>query len=128
MAQADRQRILDLYAQRGRFAARVEPKIIQLDQNRVDVVFEISEGDETLVSRIAFVGNHAFSEGRLREVIGSREEAWWRFLSSSDNYDPERVNFDKELLRRFYLQERLCRLRGDQRQRRAGAGPLARSS
>ncbi len=103
LAQADRQRILDLYARRGRFAARVEPKIIKLDQNRVDVVFEVHEGDETLVSRIAIVGNHAFSEDRLKEVIGSREEAWWRFLSSSDNYDPDRVNFDKELLRRFYL-------------------------
>ena len=103
LAQADRQRILDLYARRGRFAASVEPKIIKLEQNRVDVVFEIHEGDETLVSRIAFVGNHAFSEDRLKEVIGSRQEAWWRFLSSSDNYDPDRVNFDKELLRRFYL-------------------------
>jgi outer membrane protein insertion porin family len=103
MAQADRQRILDLYARRGRFAASVEPKIIKLEQNRVDVVFEIREGDETLVSRIAIVGNHAFSEGRLKEVIGSREEAWWRFLSTSDSYDPDRVNFDKELLRRFYL-------------------------
>ncbi|MBV8400432.1 MAG: outer membrane protein assembly factor BamA [Acetobacteraceae bacterium] len=103
LAQADRQRILDLYARRGRFDARVEPKIIRLDQNRVDVVFEINEGESTLISRIAFVGNHAFSEDRLREVINSREERFWRFLSTSDTYDPERVNFDKELLRRFYL-------------------------
>ena len=102
-AQTDRQRILDMYAAKGRFAARVEPKIIRLDQNRVDVVFEITDGDATLVSRIAFVGNNNFSETRLGEVINSREEAWWRFLSSSDLYDPERVNFDKELLRRFYL-------------------------
>ncbi len=57
----------------------------------------------TLISKIAFVGNHAFSEGRLSEVINSREERWWRFLSTSDQYDPERLNFDKELLRRFYL-------------------------
>jgi outer membrane protein insertion porin family len=103
VAQADRQRILDLYAKRGRYAARVEPKIIQLDQNRVDVVYEISEGDSTQISRIAFVGNHAFSEGRLRDVINSREEVWWNFLTSSDTYDPERLNFDKEELRRFYL-------------------------
>jgi outer membrane protein insertion porin family len=103
MAQADRQRILDLYAHQGRFAARVDPKIIKLPENRVDVVFEINEGATTLVSRIAFVGNRAFSEERLREVVGTREEAWWRFLSSSDSYDPDRVNFDKELLRRFYL-------------------------
>ena len=103
LAQADRQRILDLYARRGRFAATVTPKIIRLDQNRVDVVFEINEGDTTLVSRIAFVGNHAFSENRLREVINSREQAFYRILSSSDQYDPEKINFDKELLRRFYL-------------------------
>jgi outer membrane protein insertion porin family len=105
LAQADRQKLLDYYAKHGRFAATIEPKIIQLDQNRVNVVFEISEGDNTLVSRISFVGNHAFSESRLRDIIGSREEAWYRFLSSSDTYDPERVNFDKELLRRFYLQK-----------------------
>jgi len=103
LAQADRQRMLNAYAKGGRYAATVEPKIIRLDQNRVDVVFEINEGATTLVSRIAVVGNHAFSENRLREVIASREEAFWRFLSNSDQYDPERVNFDKELLRRFYL-------------------------
>ena len=103
LAQADRQRILNAYAKAGRYAATVEPKIIRLDQNRVDVVFEINEGATTLISRVAVVGNKAYSENRLREVIASREEAFWRFLSNSDQYDPERVNFDKELLRRFYL-------------------------
>jgi outer membrane protein insertion porin family len=103
LAQADRQRILDLYARRGRFAARGEPKIIELPQNRVDVVFEINEGETTLISRVAFVGNKAFSEDKLKEVVGSRESAWWRFLSSSDTYDPDRTAYDKELLRRFYL-------------------------
>ena len=102
-AQADRQRVLDLYARRGRFAARVEPKIIQLDQNRVDVVFEVSEGETALVTRIGFVGNAAFSDSRLRDVIATREQAWYRLLSSSDVYDPERLNFDRELLRRYYL-------------------------
>jgi len=103
LAQADRQRLLDLYAKRGRFAASVVPKIIRIDQNRVDVVFEVNEGDTTLVSRIAMVGNRAFSENRLREVINSREQAFYRILSTSDQYDPEKINFDKELLRRFYL-------------------------
>ncbi|MDP9096612.1 MAG: outer membrane protein assembly factor BamA [Pseudomonadota bacterium] len=103
LAQADRQRILNAYAKAGRYAATVEPKIIRLDQNRVDVVFEINEGATTLISRVAVIGNKAYSESRLREVIASREEAFWRFLSNSDQYDPERVNFDKELLRRFYL-------------------------
>ncbi|HEY2131930.1 MAG TPA: outer membrane protein assembly factor BamA [Acetobacteraceae bacterium] len=105
LAQSDRQKLLDAYAKHGRFATHIEPKIIKLDQNRVNVVFEIQEGDNALISRIAFVGNHAFSESRLREVIDTREEAWFRFLSSSDSYDPEKVNFDKELLRRFYLQK-----------------------
>ncbi len=102
-AQADRQKILDAYAKRGRFGATVEPKIIRLDHNRVDVVFEINDGTATLISRIAFVGNKAYSENRLRDIINSREEAIYRFLSNADTYDPERVNFDKELLRRFYL-------------------------
>lgn len=103
LAQADRQRLVDRYAKGGRFAATVEPKVIRLDQNRVDVVFEVNEGETTLVSRIAFVGNRAFGETRLREIINSREQAIYRILSSSDQYDPEKINFDKELLRRFYL-------------------------
>lgn len=103
LADADRQHILDMYARRGYYDATVEPQIIRLDQNRVDVVFQINDGTATLISRIAVVGNKAFSEDRLGEVINSREQRWWRFLSSSDQYDPERLNFDKELLRRFYL-------------------------
>lgn len=102
-AQADRQRLLDLYARRGRFAARIEPKIIELDQNRVDVVYEITEGDAALVSRVNFVGNTAFSDSRLKDVIATREQAWYRILSTSDVYDPDRLAFDRELLRRYYL-------------------------
>jgi outer membrane protein insertion porin family len=103
LAEADRQRLIQLYAQHARYDTHITPQIIRLDQNRVDVVFEINEGPATLTARIAFVGNKAFSESRLRDVINSRETAWWRFLSTSDEYDPDRVNFDKELLRRFYL-------------------------
>ncbi len=102
-AEQDRQHILDLYAARGRYAATVVPKVIRLPQNRVDVVFEINEGTLTLVSRISFVGNHAFSEGELKDVISSREQAFWRIISNSDEYNPDRVKFDEELLRRFYL-------------------------
>jgi outer membrane protein insertion porin family len=103
LARADQRRILDVYARGGRFGATVEPKIIRLPQNRVDVVFEISEGDTTLVQRINFVGNTNFSDGRLRDVLLTKEAAWWRFLSSTDTYDPDRLNFDRELIRRFYL-------------------------
>ena len=101
--QADRQRILELYARRGRFGAVVEPKIIQLDQNRVDVVYEIQEGEAALVARINFVGNESYSDSRLKEVVATKEQAWYRILSTSDQYDPERLAFDRELLRRFYL-------------------------
>ncbi|MFN6955201.1 MAG: outer membrane protein assembly factor BamA [Acetobacteraceae bacterium] len=102
-AQADRQRILDLYARRGYFGARVEPRIIELDQNRVDVVFEITDGDAARVSRVAFVGNRTFSDWRLSEVVTTRESAFWRFLSTADVFDPDRLTFDRELLRRYYL-------------------------
>ena len=105
LADADRRHILDLYAKRGYFNASVEPRIIRLEQNRVDVVFQIEDGQVTLVSRIAIVGNKAFSQSKLTDVIDSREQRWWRFLSTSDQYDPARLNYDKELLRRFYLQK-----------------------
>ncbi len=104
MAQQDRQKLLGVYAGKGRFAASVEPLIVRLPQNRVNVIFKIVEGPETQISRIIFVGNHAFSEADLKGVIDSREERWWRFLSSSDQFNPERVNFDRELIRRFYLE------------------------
>ena len=101
--QNDVQRILDLYRRNGRFAATVEPKIIKLDQNRVDLVFEIDEGARTEVRRINFVGNDKFSRGALQEAIQTKESHWYRFLSNDDNYDPDRLNYDKDLLRRFYL-------------------------
>ena len=103
LAESDRQHILDMYAKRGFYDATVEPKVIRLEQNRVDIVFQINDGSATLISKIVVNGNKAFSEDRLAEVIDSRESRWWRFLSSSDQYDPERLAYDKELLRRFYL-------------------------
>jgi outer membrane protein insertion porin family len=96
-------RILELYRRNGRFAATVDPKVIELPQNRVDLVFEINEGPLTDVSRIVFIGNHAFSESTLRDVIQTKEAAWYRFFSSDDTYDPDRLTFDQELLRRYYL-------------------------
>jgi len=103
LAESDRQHILDMYAKRGYYDATVEPKVIHLEQNRVDVVFQINDGSATLISKIVVNGNKAFTEDRLAEVINSRESRWWRFLSTSDQYDPERLAYDKELLRRFYL-------------------------
>ncbi len=103
--QADVERILTIYRRGGRYNASVEPKVIRLDQGRVDLVFEINEGDVTGLQRISFVGNVHFSDGTLRGKIRTVESAWYRFLSSDDRYDPDRVNFDRELLRKFYLSE-----------------------
>ena len=103
--QSDVKRILDLYRRNSRFAAQVEPKIIPLDQNRVDLVFEIDEGPTTGIRSINFVGNHLFTADRLREVIRTKESRWYRFFSADDNYDPDRLTYDRELLRKFYLSE-----------------------
>ena len=100
--QSDVQRLLQIYRRSGRFAATVEPKVIQLPQNRVDLVFEINEGPLTEIRRISFVGNRRFSDRRLRREVATRESRWWRF-TSEDTYDPDRLTFDRELLRRFYL-------------------------
>jgi len=103
--QKDVKRILSIYRSTGRFAATVEPKVIQLPQNRVDLVFEINEGDLTKIQSIRFVGNRKFKDGRLRSVIQTKETTWWRLFSNDDKYDPDRLTFDRELLRRFYLSD-----------------------
>ncbi|MBT3700865.1 MAG: outer membrane protein assembly factor BamA [Alphaproteobacteria bacterium] len=101
--QSDVQRMIQIYRRKGRFAATIEPKVIQLAQNRVDLVFEISEGPVTGIRKIDFIGNKMYPDGQLRSEIITKETRWYRFLSSDDNYDPDRMTFDRELLRRFYL-------------------------
>jgi len=102
--QADVQRIIEIYHRTGMFGVQVDPKIIELPNNRVDLIFEITEGTKTGVREIRFVGIHAFSRGRLKDVIKTSESNWVSFLQSSDIYDPDRVEADRDLLRRFYLQ------------------------
>ncbi|MEK7820143.1 MAG: outer membrane protein assembly factor BamA, partial [Pseudomonadota bacterium] len=101
--QNDVQRLLTLYRRNGRFAAAIEPKVIRLPQNRIDLVFEIDEGSTTAIQRIRFVGNAEFSDSKLRDTIRTKETRWYRFLSSDDTYDPDRLTLDRELLRQFYL-------------------------
>src|SRR5664279_6195772 len=101
--QADVQRIIEIYHRSGRFDIKVEPKIIELPNNRVDLVFEITEGAKTGVRQIRFVGANAYSSGRLKDVIKTSESNWLSFLQSADIYDPDRVEADRDLLRRFYL-------------------------
>jgi outer membrane protein insertion porin family len=101
--QGDVQRIIELYRRNGKFAATVDPQIIQRPQNRVDLIFSITEGPTTGVARIAFIGNKVYDDATLQEQIATEQSEWWKFLSSNDNYDPDRLTFDKEQLRRFYL-------------------------
>ena len=102
-ARADVARIIELYRRQGRYAARVEPQIVQLDQNRVDVVFEIDEGPRSRVRQINIIGNERFGDGRLVSEMATREARWWNIFSSSDTYDPDRLAFDQQKLRQFYL-------------------------
>lgn len=95
-------RIIELYRQAGRFAATVEPKVVQQAQNRVDLIFEITEGPVTGVRRINFIGNSEFPDRQLRKEIVTAESVWYKFFSSNDNYDPGRLEFDREQLRTFY--------------------------
>ncbi|MGA8394609.1 MAG: outer membrane protein assembly factor BamA, partial [Pseudolabrys sp.] len=101
--QADVQRIIEIYHRTGRFDVSVTPKIIELPNNRVDLVFEINEGEKTGVKDLRFVGANAFSYGRLKEVVKTSESNWLSFLQTTDIYDPDRVEADRDLLRRFYL-------------------------
>lgn len=100
--QQDAQRIVEVYKRSGRYSTLVEPKIIKRDQNRVDLIFEITEGPEATIDKISFVGNKHFSDSDLQSEIMSKESRWYRIFSASENYDAEKTNYDKELLRRFY--------------------------
>lgn len=104
-------RILELYRATGRFGATVTPKIIELPQNRVNLVFEINEGEITAIRRIRFVGNRYFSDGDLREEIETKESAFWRFFGTADVYDPDKLAADRERLRKFYLSRGFAEMR-----------------
>ena len=103
--QSDVSRLYQVYRRNGRFSVSIEPKVIKLDQNRVNLVFEIEEGEVTEVESIRFVGNKKYSDSKLRSEISTKESEWYRILTTSDRYDPDRLSFDQELLRRFYLSQ-----------------------
>ena len=101
--QADVQRIIEIYQRNGRFDVGVVPKIIDRPNNRVDLVFEINEGEKTGIKSLVFVGNNAYSAWRLKEVIKTAESTFLSFLQTTDVYDPDRIEADRDLIRRFYL-------------------------
>ncbi|KTE40108.1 MULTISPECIES: outer membrane protein assembly factor BamA [unclassified Sphingopyxis] len=100
---ADVARIIELYKRQGRFAATVEPKMVSLDQNRVDVVFEINEGPKSKVRQINIIGNEKFSDGDLKDEMATKESGLLTILSSNTSYDPDRLAYDQQKIRLFYL-------------------------
>jgi outer membrane protein insertion porin family len=105
MVQSDAQRIAEIYRRAGRYDVRVNPEIIEQPNNRVDLVFTITEGNKTGVRSIEFVGNSAMSSYRLRDVIKTRESNLLSFLGGADVYDPDRIEADRDLIRRYYLKK-----------------------
>jgi outer membrane protein insertion porin family len=101
--QADVTRIIEVYHRNGRFDVQVVPKIVERPNNRVDLIFEIREGEKTGVRSIIFVGNHAYSDYRLKEVIKTSTSNFLSFLQTTDVYDTDRIEADRDLIRRFYL-------------------------
>jgi outer membrane protein insertion porin family len=101
--QNDIRRMVNLYQKRGRYSVKIEPKIIKLDQNRVNLIYEIEEGGQAKIKKINIDGNESFSDADIIDAIASREERWYRFFSSVDVYDPDKLEYDKEQIRRFYM-------------------------
>ena len=101
-AQADVQRIVEVYRRSGRFAAQVTPQVRELDQNRVDLIFEVDEGPVTGVRDVNFIGNDVFSDRTLRDAVTTTRSSWWNFFQNNDNYDPDRLEYDREQLRQYY--------------------------
>ncbi len=101
--QSDIQTLQAAYRTRGMFSTTIDAQLIERDQNRVDVVYVVNESDKTKVDSLNFVGNRKFTDGDLRDVVATKQSAWWRFFTGGDSYDPARLDVDKELLRRFYL-------------------------
>jgi outer membrane protein insertion porin family len=100
---ADVARIIELYKRQGRYAATVEPKMVQLDQNRVDVVFEIHEGPKSRIRKINIIGNEKFSDGRLRGEMVTKQTGITKIFSGGTSYDPDRLAYDQQKMRQFYL-------------------------
>lgn len=100
---SDVQRMLTLYQRKGFFGTTIDPKRIDLDNNRVNVVYEISEGHPTYIRNIDFENNKKFRSSKLRKEILSREHAWWRFMTQFDVYDEDRIQYDQQLLHQFYM-------------------------
>ncbi|MBX9727002.1 MAG: outer membrane protein assembly factor BamA [Rickettsiales bacterium] len=102
--QKDLKRLLDVYRRSGYYSSEITPQVIQLPQNRVNLVYSITEGPKAFIEKIAFIGNESYPAKSLETIINSSRERWYQFLSDSDKYDPDRLQYDQELLRKFYFE------------------------
>ena len=96
-------KIQNLYKRLGYFSVLVDPKIIRLEDNRINLVYEIVEGQEAKIKKINFIGNKNFSDSTLRDVIFSEETRWYKFWGGSDKFDQDRLNYDKDILKKYYF-------------------------
>ncbi len=102
--QNDLKRLLDVYRRNGRYSAQITPQVIPLEQNRVNLVYNITEGPKAFIEKITFIGNESYSSNTLQNLVSSSQNRWYSFLNDSDKYDPDRLQYDQELLRRFYFE------------------------
>lgn len=102
--QSDLKRLLDVYRRSGYYSAEIKPQMITLEQNRVNLVYNISEGPKAFIEKVSFIGNESYNSRTLQRIISSSQERWYQFLSDSDKYDPNRLQYDQELLRKFYFE------------------------
>lgn len=102
--QNDLKRLLDVYRRQGRYSAEITPQIIPLEQNRVNLVYNITEGPKASIEKVTFIGNEEYESSVLEKLISSSRSRWYQFLSDNDKYDPDRLQYDQELLRKFYFE------------------------
>lgn len=100
--QDDINRLRTLYARKGFYEAKITPQMIKVDQNRINLVYEIAEGDEARIGEIKFIGNNSFANSELKSILASQEKKWYRFFSSTDVYDADKTAYDIHLLKKFY--------------------------
>ena len=99
---SDIKRINDIYIKSGRFLAKINPKIIQKEDNRIELIFNISEGKKAKIAKINMIGNQNYSDQDILDEITTKQSKWYKIFGTNDNYDSDRIEFDKEMLRRFY--------------------------
>ncbi len=102
--QNDLKRLLDVYRRNGRYSAEITPQLVKLEQNRVNLIYTVNEGPKAYIEKITFIGNDSFESSKLERIISSARERWYNFLTDSDKYDPDRLQYDQELIRKYYFE------------------------